>query len=195
PHRREHVGLADLLDLASPLEEKEELRRQRGLAAVAVEPLEERVLLRALENQLAREALRKALGEARLADTDRAFHGDEPRTVERHDLLRIVHREADGTGTAAVREQRLRLADRRRGGACAGVAAASRTPCAAPRARASALPSTTPRARDRPRRSARAARGSRTPRGSVCARAASWPSGRAARAGGAASRAFPSSAR
>src|SRR5690606_26298346 len=71
PDRGEHVGLPDLLDLAGTLEQEEDLRRQRRLAGTLVEALEERILLRLLEDQLAREALREPLRKARLADADR----------------------------------------------------------------------------------------------------------------------------
>src|SRR5918993_1619541 len=59
PDRREHVALANLLDLSRALKQEKQLCRQRRLLAIAVEPLEKRVLFGLLEYQLAGEALRQ----------------------------------------------------------------------------------------------------------------------------------------
>jgi hypothetical protein len=76
-HRIEQVLLPELLELARALEEKEELRREGCGARVAVEALEERILLGLLEDQLAAEALRQPAREVGLADADRPFDHDE----------------------------------------------------------------------------------------------------------------------
>src|SRR5690606_6583018 len=91
PVRRELVGQADRLDLPRALQKEEQRRRQRSVPAVAIEALEERVLVGLLENQLAREALREALREAGLADADRPLDDDETRSVDRDDALAIAH--------------------------------------------------------------------------------------------------------
>src|SRR5690606_7351876 len=57
--RVEQVVLADVLQLPCALKQEEELRLQRGRARVLVEPLEKRVFLRLLENELAPEAARE----------------------------------------------------------------------------------------------------------------------------------------
>src|SRR5262245_47149063 len=93
-NRREHVALPNLLDLARALKQEEQLRRQRRLPPVAIEPLEERVLLRLLEYQLAREALRQPFRETRLADADRTFDDDVARSVERNGVGAWVARVA-----------------------------------------------------------------------------------------------------
>src|SRR5690606_17301826 len=91
PDRREHVGLADLLDLLRTLQQEKELSRQRRVATIAVGALEERILVGTLEDQLARKALRETLREARLTDPDRPFDDDEARSVDRYDALAVAH--------------------------------------------------------------------------------------------------------
>src|SRR5690606_7226447 len=75
--RVEQVVLADVLQLPCALKQEEELRLQRGRARVLVEPLEKRVFLRLLENELAPEAAREPPRETRLADADGSFHHDQ----------------------------------------------------------------------------------------------------------------------
>src|SRR5690606_6517576 len=75
-HRREQVALSNLLDLPGALEQKEQLRRQSGVFAIAIEALEKRILIRLLQNQLAREARRQALRQTGLADAYRSLHDD-----------------------------------------------------------------------------------------------------------------------
>ena len=69
--------LADLLQLARALEQKEELRRQRRGARVAIEALEERILLACSRTSSLPKLLRETPREAGLADADRAFDDDE----------------------------------------------------------------------------------------------------------------------
>ena len=76
-HRVEQVVLADVLQLARALEQEEQLRLQRRRARVAIEALEERILVRLLQHQLAAEAAREPAREAGLADADRPFDDDE----------------------------------------------------------------------------------------------------------------------
>ena len=92
PHGREHVALANLLDLPSALEQEEQLRWQRRVAPILVEALEKRVLLGLLEDQLAREALREPLRETRLAYADRSFDDDEPGSIQANDFLGVARR-------------------------------------------------------------------------------------------------------
>ena len=72
----EQVGLLQRLELRHPLEQEEELRRQRMAAHVTVKKRQERIGRRILEEGSGIEALRQALGEARLAAADRAFDND-----------------------------------------------------------------------------------------------------------------------
>src|SRR5262245_30803663 len=97
---REHVALANLLDLPRPLKQKEQLRGQRRVPPVAIEPLEKRVLLRLLEDQLTRKALRQPFREARLADADRTLDDDVARPVERGRVCGAVARVAFRGGAA-----------------------------------------------------------------------------------------------
>jgi hypothetical protein len=68
--------LTDVLELARALEQEEELRLQRRGARIAIETLQERILSRLLQDQLAAETVREAAREAGLADADRAFDDD-----------------------------------------------------------------------------------------------------------------------
>src|SRR6185437_14372138 len=76
-HRLEQIVLTDIFELARALEQEEQLRLQRRRARVAVEALEERILVGLLQDQLAAEAAREPTGEAGLAYADRAFDDDE----------------------------------------------------------------------------------------------------------------------
>jgi len=72
---------------ARALEQEEQLRGQRRLLAVAVETLEEWVLLGLFEDQLAPETPGETFGEARLPDPDRSLDDDVARPLEPDDLL------------------------------------------------------------------------------------------------------------
>ena len=69
--------LANVFELARSLKQKEQLRLQRRCTRVAIETLEERIVVRLLENQLAAEALRQPSRQTRLADADRTFDDDK----------------------------------------------------------------------------------------------------------------------
>ena len=84
--------LAQLLHLPGALEQEIELRLERRRARIAVEALEERVVLALLEHEVAAEARGEPAREARLADADRALHDHEP--VRRLDDLDVVLRPA-----------------------------------------------------------------------------------------------------
>src|SRR5712691_215461 len=81
----EEVHLSELPQLAYPLEKEEKLRRKREAGPVLVEAREERVLLRALQDQGRVQAAGQTLGEARLADADRPFDYDVVIFRERHE--------------------------------------------------------------------------------------------------------------
>ena len=80
----EHVELADPGQLVRALEQERELGREGEAGHVAVEALEERILLGALEELLAVDVAREHAGEARLAGADRAFDDDVTATLEVH---------------------------------------------------------------------------------------------------------------
>ena len=76
-HCVEEIVLTDVFELTRALEEKEQLRRQRTRARIAIEALEERILLRLLQDQLAAEAAGQTTRKARLPDPDGPFDDDE----------------------------------------------------------------------------------------------------------------------
>src|SRR5690606_13386731 len=75
--RRKEVRLSQLLELARSLEQEEKLRRQCGILAIAIEALQEWILLHVLEHDLAVETFGEAFRQAGLADANRAFDNDE----------------------------------------------------------------------------------------------------------------------
>src|SRR2546427_8217036 len=80
----EQVHLCELPQLAYPLEKEEQLRRQREAGHVLVEARQERILLRVLQDQGRVQPAGQTLGEARLADADRAFDYDVVIFGKRH---------------------------------------------------------------------------------------------------------------
>jgi hypothetical protein len=68
------------------------------MTAVSIEPLEKRVLLGALEHQLARQALGEPLREARFANADRAFDYDVAELAE-VDVFLLTFHKADAFGS------------------------------------------------------------------------------------------------
>src|SRR5256885_16764103 len=72
----EEIHLRELPQLAYPLEEEEQLRRQREAGHVLVEARQERILLRTLQHQGRVQPAGQAPGEARLADAHRSFDYD-----------------------------------------------------------------------------------------------------------------------
>src|SRR5258706_9255145 len=80
----EEIHLRELAQLPYPLEEEEQLRRQREAGHVLVEARQERILLRALQDQGRVQPAGQALGEARLSHPDRNFHDDVVVFRERH---------------------------------------------------------------------------------------------------------------
>ena len=80
--------LPDVLELTRALKQEEQLGLQRCRARVAVEPLQERILLGLLQYQLAAEAVRQPLREAGLADANWPF--DDNQTMR--DALRQISR-------------------------------------------------------------------------------------------------------
>src|SRR5437773_1963108 len=82
---REEVHLRELAQLAYPLEKEEQLRRQREAGHILVEARQERILLRAFQDQGRVQPAGQALGEARLADADRPFDYDIVIFRERHE--------------------------------------------------------------------------------------------------------------
>src|SRR5882672_9237646 len=72
----EQIQLYELAQLGDPLEEKEQLRRQREPCHVLIEPRQERVLLGTLEDQVRLHPGGEAPGEAGLADAYRPFDDD-----------------------------------------------------------------------------------------------------------------------
>src|SRR5712671_4738677 len=81
----EEIHLRELPQLAYPLEKEEQLRRQREAGHVLVEARQERILLRAFQDQGRVQPAGQAFGEARLADADRPFDYDIVIFRERHD--------------------------------------------------------------------------------------------------------------
>src|SRR5258707_13568448 len=81
----EEVHLSELPQLAYPLEKEEKLRRKREAGPVLVEARQERVLIRALQDQGRVQAAGQTLGEARPADADRPFDYDVVIFRERHE--------------------------------------------------------------------------------------------------------------
>src|SRR5215467_2037334 len=79
----EQVELRQLAQLRDPLEEEEELSRQREPRHVLVEPRQKGILLRALEHEVRLYAGGKAPREAGLADAYRTFD-DDVAILERH---------------------------------------------------------------------------------------------------------------
>src|SRR5262249_30499926 len=74
---RKEVMLLQRRELLRPLKQEIQLRRQGTAARLAIEALEERILVRVLEHEFRAEA-RGLLGrKARLADADRTFEDDE----------------------------------------------------------------------------------------------------------------------
>ena len=73
---REQVALGEVAQLVDPLEQEEELRRQRVAPAVPVEALEEGVLRGLLQHRRAAEALGDATGQRGLAGADRPLDDD-----------------------------------------------------------------------------------------------------------------------
>ncbi len=80
--RVEQVCLLQRLKLLGALQQKVQLRRQGCGTRIAVEALEEGVVLGLLEDRLRAEALAETPDEAGLTDADRPFHHDE--LVERN---------------------------------------------------------------------------------------------------------------
>src|SRR5436189_5304154 len=80
----EEIHLRELPQLPNPLEKEEQLRRQRESGHVLVEARQERILLRTLQDQGRVQPAGQTLGEARLADADRAFDDDVVIFRERH---------------------------------------------------------------------------------------------------------------
>src|SRR6267143_562580 len=80
----EEIHLRELAQLPYPLEKEEQLRRQREAGHVLVEARQERILLRALQDQGRVQPAGEAPGEARLADPDRSFDDDVMVFRERH---------------------------------------------------------------------------------------------------------------
>ena len=76
-HRAEQILLPHFLELAGTLEQEKQLGLKCSRARILVEPLEEGILLRLLEHQLAREGLRQSPREAGFADADRPLDDDE----------------------------------------------------------------------------------------------------------------------
>ena len=70
----EQVALFERLDLTGALEQKEQLGRERVMAARGVETLQKRIFLRLFEQHAGVEGLGQATGQAGLADADRSFH-------------------------------------------------------------------------------------------------------------------------
>src|SRR5256885_13688560 len=81
----EEVHLRELPQLAYPLEKKEQLRRQGEAGHVLVEARQERILLRALQDEGRVQPAGQTLREARLADADRPFDYDVVVFRERHE--------------------------------------------------------------------------------------------------------------
>src|SRR5205809_819844 len=79
-----HPLVQELRQLPNPLEKEEQLRRQRESGHVLVEARQERILLRTLQDQGRVQPAGQTLGEARLADADRAFDDDVVIFRERH---------------------------------------------------------------------------------------------------------------
>src|SRR6185295_571973 len=77
-HLREQILLEELLLLAEPAEQEEELRLEGVLAAVLVEARQKRILFHHLENAAGVEALRERLDQRGLSDADRSLHRDVP---------------------------------------------------------------------------------------------------------------------
>jgi hypothetical protein len=67
--------------------QKRELRRQRVARDVGVKALEERILLRPLEELLAADVLREHVREARLAGADRSLDDDIAALVQVHRIF------------------------------------------------------------------------------------------------------------
>src|SRR5258708_8646803 len=80
----EEVHLRELAQLAYPLEKEEQLRRQREAGHILVEARQERILLRAFQDQGRVQPVGQAFGEARLADADPPFDYDIVIFRERH---------------------------------------------------------------------------------------------------------------
>src|SRR5438034_8289739 len=113
----EEIHLRELPQLPNPLEKEEQLRRQRETGHVLVEAGQERILLRTLQDQGRVQPAGQTLGEARLADTDRAFDDDVVIFRERHgagtrDKRRpsYMRRERGLARSATATDRRLRRA-------------------------------------------------------------------------------------
>ncbi len=74
-------------ELVDALEQKRELGRQRVTRDVGVEALEERILLRPLEQLLAADVLREHVREARLAGADRSLDDDIAAFLQVHRIF------------------------------------------------------------------------------------------------------------
>ena len=68
------------------MQQKEQLRRQRVLAAFAVEAIEERIFGGGFEQDRVAERFAEAPGECRFADADRSFYCDEARQLSFVDI-------------------------------------------------------------------------------------------------------------
>jgi len=79
----EHVGLGERLEHARALKQEKQLRRQCEARHVLVEAADERIVLRALEHQVARQARAEAAREGRLAGADRPLD---------HQVAESIHR-------------------------------------------------------------------------------------------------------
>src|SRR5882672_3374512 len=133
----EEVHLSELPQLAYPLEKEEKLRRKREAGPVLVEARQERVLLRALQDQGRVQAAGQALGEARLANANRPFDYDVVIFRERHEARArgkgrpsYTRRKRARAGATATdrRFRRARAAPRRGPGGSAGNSARAGRP-------------------------------------------------------------------
>src|SRR6266568_7546746 len=134
----EQVHLRELAQLAYPLEKEEQLRRQREAGHILVEARQERILLRAFQDQGRVQPAGQALGEARLADADRPFdydivifrerHGARARRKGRPSYTRRNGGFASGASATDRRLRRARAARRRAPAGSAGNSARAGRP-------------------------------------------------------------------